>query len=242
MNNKAWFYNSAFKEFCKTRGLEPQLNDIGDRLVLICPKVPEQPLQDEIAKELTEFVPGEVEWGFSPGLSEGTRRVLGAYLKANGVPDAVEASGPLGTMRMPNKALAYGDDGDVTLIFLALPKVTALQPGSPVWREIGHLLQKDPYTKTWQIVVGQDVYRNSEGYEKPDEDPNEGMDMNSEDTSREMPLIPQTPIVRANAGEKFPKINDNRFDRDRDPLPKDNMDLKILLESCGSVEEFLKNI
>jgi hypothetical protein len=210
--NKSWFFNSKFKDFCKEKGLEPHIT-IDERLVLVCPKLPEKPLQEEIAKSLKELVPAEVEWGLSEGLSAQTEKTLSSYLAGYGVRGC---------------GMVYGPAGEIALFFPEVPDTTAMQPESPVWQEVGNLLMRDPYVKGYHIIVRGEMYRNSDGYVKPDDS---GSEVDK--------AIPGSSVK----GFKAPVIKDNRFNYDREFLPKDvGTDVKILLESCNSVDEFLKNI
>jgi hypothetical protein len=97
------------------------------------------------------------------------------------------------------------------------------------------ILQRDPFTQAYEIRVGccqenpaGEVYRNSEGVS---EEPDDG------------PVHRKSPLLTAAKKVKTPKISDGRFDYDKEFLPKDvALDVKILLESCPTMEEFLRNI
>ena len=211
--NKSWFFKQEFKNFCKEKGLEPRIT-VDDRLVLICPKIPEKPVQEEIARGIKELVPVEVEWGLSEGLSAQTERTLASYLAGYGVVGC---------------GMVYGPVGEVALMFPQVPDTTAMQPESPIWQEVGNLLMRDPYVKGYHIIVRGELYRNSDGYVRPDN----SIDGVDEEIQRPLAAKPF----------KAPEIKDTRFDYNREFLPKDvGTDVKILLESCNSVEDFLKNI
>ena len=213
--NKTWFFTQEFKNFCKEKGLEPRIT-MDDRLVLICPKIPEKFLQEEIAKGISELVPKEVEWGLSEGLSAQTEKTLASYLAGYGVVGG---------------GMVYGPVGEVALIFPQVPNTTAMQPESPVWQEVGNLLMRDPYVKGYHIIVRGELFRNSDGYVKPDD---------SIDGAEDREILKSKSSV---TGFKIPVIKDNRFDYDREFLPMDvGTDVKILLESCNTVEDFLNNI
>jgi hypothetical protein len=208
--NKSWFFNEGFKNFCKEKGLEPKIT-VDDRLVLICPKIPDKTEQENIAKGIKELLPSEVQWSLSEGLSVQTEKTLSSYLAMYGI-------GGCG--------MVYGPEGEIALIFPSVPDTTAMQPESPVWQEVGNLLMRDPYVKGYHIIVQGEVYRNSDGYVKPD-------------TSIDDILNTKSAVK----GFKAPEIKDDRFDDGRDFLPKDvATDVKILLESCDSVDDFLRNI
>ena len=117
---------------------------------------------------------------------------------------------------IPEPAFEFEDGGKVTIHFSILT-TEVTQPNSPLWDHVAQLLQRDPFTRVWKIKVNEMVYRDSSGFILGQESHKEILDN--------------------------PKIYDDRFNYDRDFLPKDvGMDVKILLESSKSVEEFLNNI
>jgi hypothetical protein len=239
---KTWFYEQRFKDFCIEKGLEPQLNDIGNRLVLICPKIPQGPLQKEIVRGIEILVPKEVQVEIQPGLSMNTRRIIMTFLRSHGIQPFMKVQGACGDVAIANIALLINPDkeGEVALIVLMVDQTPSVQPDAPIWREAGQLLQKDPFVKHWSIIVGPDLVRNSEGFVKGDVRTFDSNPEESSDFEEPYEEFQSQPNLRPS---KIQAIKDDRFDYDREFLPEDvGMDVKILLESCHTVEEFLKNI
>ena len=87
---------------------------------------------------------------------------------------------------------------------------------SDLWKQIRIVLKMDPFTESFLIRFnGQTMLEES-----------------AEDKTEDFELDKSMLVS-----------NDNRFSYDRDYLPTDaSTDIKILLESTGSVEEFLKHI
>jgi hypothetical protein len=207
--------------------IEPVISG-DDRLVLICPKLPDE----QTAEAFAAIIPKELEWGFSEGLSTMTMATIKVMLALFSVPMV---------------AFKFVEGGKVVIMMPPL-KGTATQPGSPMWDQVVGLLQRDAFTKTYEIRVGcteenpnGEVYRDSNGYTKPD--PVDGVPGENEVEEGE-PVHQESPLLTAaKKGVKPPEIKDDRFDYDREFLPKDvGTDVKILLESCQSVEEFLQKI
>jgi hypothetical protein len=240
---KTWFYEQRFKDFCIEKGLEPQLNDIGNRLVLICPKIPQGPLQKEIVRGIEILVPKEVHVEIQPGLSMNTRRIIMTFLHSHGIQPFIKVQGTYkeGEVTIPNIAIMINPDkeGEVALIVLMVNQTPSNQPDAPIWREAGQLLQKDPFVKHWSIIVGPDLVRNSEGFVKGDV---RTFNSYPEEMEESQPDWEEKKSISGTS--KVPATTkDDRFDYDREFLPEDvGMDVKILLESCQTVEEFLKNI
>jgi hypothetical protein len=143
----------------------------------------------------------------------------------------------------------FVEGGKVVLMMPPLKANTATQPGSPLWDQVIALLQQDPFTKSYEIRVGcchedpaGNIYRDSNGYARPD--PVEGVPEENEVDEEPRPVHQESPLLTAAKKDgKALKITDDRFDYDKDFLPKDvATDVKILLESCNSIEEFIKNI
>ena len=189
------FEDEKFRNMCIQYHIDPAI--VEGKLLLICPKIPSK----ETMEALAGMIPKDVIWEFKEGLSVMTIGAIRAALHIYGIPEP---------------AFEFEDEGRVTIHFPMLT-TEVTQPSSPLWDHIVKLLERDPFTKAWEIRVNEMMYRNSSGF-----------------------------ILGQESHKDYlndPKINDDRFDYDRDFLPKDvGMDVKILLESCGSVEEFLKNI
>jgi hypothetical protein len=218
--NTAFFDNPKFRNLCIENRIEPMING-EDRLVLLCPKLPD----DNIKDQFKALIPSDMSWDFAEGLSHTIISAVKVLLVMFGVPAAAFGFGPAGS-------------GAVELMIPEAPKATATQPGSPLWDQVANLLQRDPFTKVYRIVVGGEVYRDSTtGYVKPDD-----FDGVSEDMPQPAHQESQL-LTAAKKGVKPPTITDDRFDYDKDFLPKDvGTDVRIMLESCNSVEDFLKNI
>lgn len=221
-----WFDNPKFRDLCIQNHIEPVISG-DERLVLICPKLPDE----QTASTFAELLPKDLDWGFSEGMSTVTMASIKVMLAMYGATRVV---------------FQFVEGGKVVLLMPPL-KGTALQPGSPLWDQVVMILQKDPFTKAYEIRVGcceekpeGDVYRNSDGYAKPDPSNAEGV---PEENEVDEPVHQESPLLTAAKKAPVPKITDDRFDYDKEFLPKDvGTDVKILLESCNSVEEFLKNI
>jgi len=218
--DNAWFDNPSFRNICIENHIEPMMNN--GRLFLICPKLPDE----KTAEALKGLIPKEVDWRFAEGMSSMIMAAIKVMLAMFGVPSV---------------AFGFGEGGRVILDLPPLRKSTATQPGSPLWNQVASLIQRDPFTQSWQIRVDGEVYRDSEGYSKPD--PIDGVPEDFEDEEDPQPVHQGSPLLTAAKKVKPPEIKDDRFDYDKEFLPKDvGTDVKILLESCQSVEEFLKNI
>ena len=226
MDNQ-WFDNPKFRELCMQNNIEPVITG-EDRLVLICPKLPDK----QTASAFAEMIPKGMAWDFAEGLSTMTISAIKMMLAM---------------YRVPMVAFKFSGDGKVVLMTPPLKASTATQSGSPLWDLIVGVLQRDPFTQAYEIRVGcceenpeGEVYRNSDGYAKSDPSNSDGV---PEENEVEGPAHQESPLLAAAKRVPVPKITDDRFDYDKDFLPKDvGTDVKILLESCNSVEEFLKNI
>lgn len=230
MSNLKWFDTPEFRNVCMANKLEAAINGDGN-LVLICPKYPGKAIEEKLAG----MIPKEQPWQIVEGASMGLLASLKVMLMMFGA---------------RNVLFTHHLDHRLILDIHNPPKSTALQPGSPLWDQIAGAMKSDEFVQTYQIRVDGEVYRDSDGYTKADDLPATPEEM--EDDGDHRPLSeqakestqefqraqrePPKPVVKA-------KVEDNRFDYDREFLPKDvGTDVKILLESCNSVEEFLKNI
>ena len=222
-----WFNNPKFRTLCMQNHVEPVISG-DDRLVLICPKLPDEHTYESFA----ELIPKDLEWGFSEGMC--TMNMAAVKMM-------------LAMFHVPGVVFKFVEGGKVVLLMPPL-KGTATQPGSPLWDQVISILQRDPFTQAYEIRVGcceenpaGDVYRNSEGYAKPDSSNVDGVP--EENEVDDEPVHQESPLLTAAKKGPVPKITDDRFDYDKEFLPKDvGTDVKILLESCDSVDEFLKNI
>jgi hypothetical protein len=230
-----WFDNPEFRNVCIQNKLEAAINGDG-RLILICPKYPGK----EVEEKLTGLIPKEQQWAIVEGISMGLCATIKVMLMMFGVRDVTFKN-------LPGHHIVIEIENP--------PKATATQPGSPLWDQLAQGLQQDAFIAnggSYQIRVNGEVYRDSDGYVKPDDLPTSPEDM--EDDGDHRPLSEQAKEnmsefqqaqrrAQRNTPPPKPAVKDDRFDYDREFLPKDvATDVKILLETCGSVEEFLKNI
>ena len=219
MDNQ-WFDNPKFRELCIENHIEPVITG-DDQLILVCPKLPDEHMVSAFA----ELIPQELEWGFSEGLSTGSVAAVKIIL---------------GMFYVPLVVFKFETGGRVVLLIPPLNKNVRGHIPSSLWDQVVAILLRDPFTRSYEIRVGccqenpmGEVYRNSEG------DPVKGVSEESDNG----PVHQESPLLTAAKKVKTPKISDDRFNYDKEFLPKDvASDVKILLESCKNVEEFLRNI
>lgn len=212
--DERFFDTREFLDLCKANRVEPVIT--GDnQLVLVCPKYPGKDVEDKFKAMIPENVP----WSFAEGLSQVTVSRIKAGLMGIGI----------------TKVIVQMLPGHRTVLHVYPPEKHPLAgSASPIWDIISGILQKDPFVQTFAITVYDQVVRDSEQYVGSPELPidNEGDDM--EHDYNILPEAKRTPTVA---------VKDDRFAYDRPYLSKDAAtDVKILLETTGSVEEFLKNI
>jgi hypothetical protein len=215
--SEEFFSMKEFLDLCKVTRVEPMIT--GDhKLVLVCPKYP----GDEVAEKFKALIPEEVPWTFAEGLSQSTMVQLKIGLKSIGF----------------NRVVIQNMPGHRVALDIEPPEDHPLKGmTSPVWDIIAGLLKKDPFVETFIIRVNGKVVRDSSQYVGSTEP--SPIDEEGDYMEHDYNIQPEAPRTTT----KLPATNDNRFAYDRPFLPKDvATDVKILLESSGTVEEFLKNI
>jgi len=206
------WFNQEFIRKCKEKGVEPIRNGMG-QLLLICPRIPPKEVQEEILA----MVPSAVSSGFVPSLSNTTKAMIGLLLAQYGV-----------------TGLAFGSNNQGSCALeVEGEERTALMPESPLWGKVIHLMKNDPYTRDYQIRLnGKTIIDSQSGEYVPPPVIDSDEDSYEESESPSRPV--EKPLVA---------VKDDRFDYDRDFLPPDvGTDLRIVLESTKSVDEFLKLI
>lgn len=232
MSNE-WF-NNEFIGLCLDNGVEPVLSGDG-QLRLICPKK-----NDKVLSGIISRIPKEQKYEVLESMKTATIVKIKLMLQMIG------ATG-----------LSVKDEPDqhrVTVMAMGdMQQNEALQPDSPFWNEIAFVLKDDPYVSSYEIKCNSITVRDSATF-NPDDNSILGS-MKKEMEKVEAGDAPSTdPILQKMFGSsgparsespkvKLPAVTDDRFDYDRDFLPVDvGMDVKIMLESCSSVEEFLAQI
>jgi hypothetical protein len=100
-------------------------------------------------------------------------------------------------------------------------------------------LKKDPFVETFTIKINGKVVRDSSQYVGSSE-PSPIDDEGDDDQEHSYQILSEAPRQSTRTPTA---VKDDRFAYERPFLPKDvATDVKILLESTGSVEEFLKKI
>jgi hypothetical protein len=216
--NENFFDQQEFLALCKTNNIEPMIT--GDnRLVLMCPKYP----GDGVAEKFKAMIPQEVPWTFVEGLSQTTMTNLKRGLKSVGL-----------------RALVQNMSDHRVVVDINPPENHPLAgTTSPIWDIFSGILKKDPFVETFIIRVNGKVVRDSSQYVESTE--SSPIDDEGDYQEHNYQILPEAhrPTTRTPAVS----VKDNRFEYDRPFLPKDvATDVKILLESTGSVEEFLKSI
>jgi hypothetical protein len=209
-----------FRQLCKENRIEYVVT--GDRrLHLICSKKPDP----SILKAFKELIPPQQQWVVEEGLSTSTKTAVTVMLGFYGM------------------HVEFTMNNGMVIVEVSNASGNIAYPDNDIWNQIGTCLRRDPYLKEFQIQVNGELYRDSTGYTKTvDTSPTEDDNILFRYPERE-PAHQETPLLRAVKKGPTPVIKDDRFDYDRDFLPPDvGMDVKILLESCNSVEEFLKKI
>ena len=209
MKDTNWF-NRDFIQFCLGYDIEPVING-DEKLMLVCPKIPSQEVQQAILKWVPQDQPSE----FKPFLRTMTRSLIGILVASNGA-----------------KGVDFGfKDNHGVMVNVVAP--SGMTFSDDMWNKIAYLVKNDPHTETFEIYLNRKIVRNSSSpnaYEDKDMFGEEGVDFDPPSVAKEKPTV-------------VPTIKDDRFDYDRDFLPKDvGTDVKILLESTNTVEEFLKSI
>lgn len=208
--------------------LEALINGEGS-LVLVCPKYPGKAIEEKLGG----LIPKEQPWAIVEGASTGNLSTIKVMLMMFGARDILFKNLP---------------DHRLVLEVENAPQATALEAGSPIWDQVAHVIRSDEFVQSYQIRVNGEVYRDSDGYVKPDDLPGSPeMDMEEQPPLSEQAKANMQEFQRAQREPPKPivtaKVEDDRFDYDRDFLPVDvGMDVKILLESTNSVEDFLKSI
>ena len=215
--NEQFFDQKDFLNLCKANRIEPMIT--GDnKLVLVCPKHPGKDVEDKFKA----MIPAEVPWAFAEGLSQVTISRIKAGLNGIGIVKVIVQMLP----------------GHRVVLDIYPPSGHPLAGStSPIWDLVAGMLQKDSFVQTFAIRVDGQMVRNSEQYVGSPELPidDEGDHYMEHDHNNLPGAEPKrTPVI---------SVKDDRFAYDRPYLPEDvEIDVKILLESTGSVEEFLKNI
>jgi hypothetical protein len=219
-----WF-NQEFIRKCKEKGVEPIRNGMG-QLLLICPRIPPKEVQEEILA----MVPSAVSSGFVPSLSNTTKAMIGLLLAQYGV-----------------TGLAFGSNNQGSCALeVEGEERTALMPESPLWGKVIHLIKNDPFTQNYLIKLNGKVIADSQSGDYVPEEAD--FDESGDPTDAVLnefqveAMNAATEKVQARFGNT-PQIKDDRFEYEKDFLPPDvGTDLRIILESTNSVEEFLKSI
>jgi len=239
--DRSWF-NNEFIEACLSRHIEPVIDGNG-KLTLICARVPSQEEQAKIQGLIPQGQ--EVSW------KEGVRQYTYACLKY-----ALQTAGAY-AVRLTNlpghrlriEVRTSEDNPNMVPEF---------------WAILACLLRKDPYINGYEIILNdvrvwdsmsetpdsvpdipgcglEDGYKLGEQLKKRiaselDQIKDKIMDMLTSDTPSKEKVVPAVKQQQAS-------FSDDRFGYEREYLPPDvATDVKILLESTGSVEEFLKRI
>jgi len=135
-------FSKEFRELCQKNSVEPIIDPKG-QLMLICPKIPSQEIQDKIKASIPDSSPT-----FIPALRTVTRAMVGILLAQYG------ATG-LGFMHDGRGAVVIDVQGDANR--------TALKPENPhVWGEISKLVKADPYTQKFLIAFNGTPIASSE--------------------------------------------------------------------------------
>jgi len=217
--NENFFDTKEFLELCKANRIEPMITG-ENQLVLMCPKYPGKDIEDKFRT----LIPEEVPWGFVEGLSHTTMAHIKRGLSTIGIKRVIIQNLP----------------GHRVTIDITPPENHPLaQANSPIWDVLSGILKKDSYVETFSIRVNGQEIRNSNQYVgSSDPHPIDDEGDYQPDTYK---LLPERQSTRTPTAPV--SVKDDRFAYDRPCLPPDvATDVKILLESTGSVEEFLKNI
>lgn len=212
MNMMDWF-NANLAKTCFDFNLEPAYDEKEKILYIFGTEVPDQEVQEQILA----LIPKEQPVKFLSSITGGTKALICLLLKFSGGSGIIFRCNP---------------DHEVILEVESSNKLIS-DPSSPMWAEITRILKADAFTKTIKYVINGEAYEpvgNSDSSESPFESYKE-----EERSMRRRPLPKSKPVPG--------KVNDNRFDYDREYLPEDvGRDVKILLETSDSVEEFLGKI
>jgi hypothetical protein len=210
--NEQFFDTREFLDLCRTNKVEPMVTS-DHRLVLVCPKYPGK----DVESKFKAMIPEEVSWMFAEGLCQTTLIHIKMGLKSIGL----------------DKVLIHNLPNHRVTVDVEAPEGHPLAGStSPVWDMVASILKKDSFAETFIIRVNGSVVRDSSQYvgspDVPIDDEGDYMEDYVPEQSKRVPAVP---------------VKDDRFDNERSFLPKDvGTDVKILLETTGSVEEFLKNI
>jgi hypothetical protein len=217
MDINEWF-NPEFINTCLSYNVEPQLT--GNSLRLYCPKAPPESIKSKILKLIPSGQPAE----FIACLSSYTRAAITVYFGLHGAKESKIRITPGNGVVLD----ARGSAGNSILT----------DPENPVYGRMVYILKQDPYTEQYIIrynglvMVDSGVPNNHEVYDSD----LSGMDENPEPVKR-------TLRTAGSSAKATTPVPDDRFDYDREFLPKDvGTDVRILLESTSSVEDFLKAI
>ena len=135
-----------------------------------------------------------------------------------------------------------------------MQKIEHFRPDSPFWNEIAFILKDDPYVASYVIKCNDILVRDSDTFNPDGQNSILGQlkeEMQKVETGKGPDMgnflkgLGDVQDIAPAKKENVPvvAIKDSRFDYDRDFLPKDvGTDVKILLESCNSIDEFLKLI
>lgn len=230
MSNE-WF-NNEFIGMCLDNDIEPVLT--GDnQLRLVCPKKP----NDKLMSALKARIPDGQPFVVLESMKTAT------IMKVKMMLQMVGATG-MSVQDDPSKhkvtVLVIGD----------MQRNEALQPDSPFWNEIAFVLKDDPYVNAYEVKCNDIPVRDSETYNPDGKSILEAMQeqmkqVEAGDAPRVLDNLLQDmrDSKKSQPKVKLPAVEDDRFDYDRDFLPADiGTDVKIILESCSSVEEFLAQI
>jgi len=224
-----WF-NAMFRDVCASNDIEPACS--GDRLILVCSRLPDADVQ----KEVLDLVPEDVPSTFIEDLKSSSKIkisfILGPYNPQNI------------RFRIPKKY-------SVLLDVEGQDNQTCFKTGNPLWGMVACILKQDPYVESFMIRFNGKVVLDSENPDAVEEavaDAVQEIEKAEAEVEAESLLDAEPniePVVRpVQASPKavpvskkviLADLKDGRFDSSKPALP-DDVDFKI------GLEEFLKSI
>jgi len=236
MNEDFVWFNKQFIGLCLDNNIEPILT--GDKqLKLICPRTP----TSDVLNKITSNIPEEQDFEVIESMRTDTPLKINMILKMSGAQGCSISENP--------------KTHEVTVNVQAdMLKIEHFRPDSPFWNEVAHLLKEDSYIESFLIKCNDNLVRDSKVF-----NPNEGESIlgsikkemetmksdNPNDILQDIRGMVKKETVKSSekTSSNSPTIKDDRFSDDRDFLPKDiGTDVKILLETCNSIDDFIKQI
>jgi hypothetical protein len=209
-----WF-NANFTKSCFDLNLEPAYDERSQMLYIFGADIPDQKVQDKVIA----LIPKGQKVEFMSSLMTSTKVMINLIMKYSGCSNIMFRCNP---------------DHEVVLE-VEFSEPILCEPSSPIWTEVTRLLKADAFTKTIKYVINGEVYEPIPSGENPEGQGHNPTDLVQEEFMRRRPL-PKTNSVPG-------KVNDDRFDYDREYLPDDiDKDVKILLETTNGVDDFLSKI